>query len=102
MQVPPTVYAYRVKPDHLADHLTLLHRVRAELADGAEAVTWLSHRHADAPTRFADLVVTDRPGRFSALESWAAFRSGLDERCDEPPVMTELTPVAADGRPARV
>jgi len=87
---------YRVKPDHLAEHLGLLRDVHAELVERASDVTWLSHRHASAPTRFVDLVVTDRPGRFSALDSWAAFRTGLDERCDERPVMTELTP-AIDG-----
>ena len=87
---------YRVKPERLAEHLRLLDRVRSELDGHPGDVSWLSHRQSDVTTRFVDLVVTDRPGRFSALESWEAFRAGLDERCDEVPVMTELTPVPVE------
>jgi hypothetical protein len=91
--------AYRVKPEHLDQHMKLLRTVHDELARAAlPGVGWVSHCDSADATRFYDLVITDRPGRFSSLSSWAAFRSGLDSRCDEPPTMTELVTVASSER----
>ena len=86
---------YRVRPDALERHLELLRAVHAELtATRPAGVAWTSYRLEDRVS-FVDLVVTDGPGRFSALGSWSAYRATLDERCDELPVVSELRPVAA-------
>ena len=88
---------YRVRPDALERHLALLRAVFDELtATRPTGVAWTSFRLDDGVS-FVDLVTTDALGRFSRLETWAAYRGTLAERCDEPPDLTELHPVAAYG-----
>ena len=90
---------YRVKPEHLEHQLELLGTVFAELASvRPEGVRYESFRLPDGVS-FVDLVETDGPGRFSALESFRRYRSTLDERCDEPPVVSELDEVGSYPEP---
>ena len=91
---------YRVKPEHVEQHLEQLRVVHAELAATRPAgLRWESFRFDDGRT-FLELVQVDRPGQLSRLGSWAAFRGGLEQRCDEPPSLTELELLAASPRPA--
>jgi hypothetical protein len=86
---------YRLRPEFLERHLELLRAVHAELAAaGPRGLRWESFRLDDEVT-FLDLVRVDRPGQLSRLTTWPAFRGGLDARCVEPPVITELEPLAA-------
>ena len=86
---------YRVHPGELERHLELLHAVHAELAEtNPRGMRWESFRLEDGVS-FVDLVTVDAPGRFSRLRSWSPFRATLDERCEEPPTMTDLHPIAA-------
>ncbi len=61
-----------------------------------DGVRYASYQLADEVS-FVELVETDAPGRFSQLESFRRYRSTLDERCDEPPVVTEIREVGAAG-----
>lgn len=82
--------SYRVKRGRVEQNLELLERVYAELrAAPLTGLRYASFRLADGVS-FLDLVETDGPGRFSQLRSFREFRSGLDERCEEPPVLTDL------------
>ena len=97
--MPNVLIRYRVRPEAVERHLELLAAVFDELAVRRPAeVRWTSFRLDDGRS-FVDLVATDAPGRFSRLESWAAYRGTLDERCDEPPVVTELHEVGRYGSP---
>lgn len=88
---------YKVKPEHAAHELELLRAVFDELqSEGADGVRYASFRLDDGLS-FVELVETDQPGRFSQLESFRRYRSTLDERCDEPPTVTELHPVGTYG-----
>ncbi len=81
---------YRVRPEHVAEHLELLEAVHEELRRSTlDGVRWTTHRREDGRS-FVELVQTDRPGRFSSLATWSAFRSTLDQRCDEPPDLSVL------------
>jgi len=86
---------YKVKPDQVERHLELLHAVYQELEstqpDGLRYATF----QLEDKVSFVELVVTDGPGRFSQLESFRHYRAGLDERCDEPPVITKLHEVGS-------
>ena len=55
-------------------------------------VRWDSYRLGDG-TSFLDVASLRGGGRLSRLFSRGAYRSTLDERCDEPPVVSELHPV---------
>ena len=89
---------YRVRRDRLEENLRLLRAVHEELAATAPDGLRYASYQLDDEVSFVDLAVTDRPGRFSQLDAWAAFRSTLAERCDEPPVLEELHEVAAYDR----
>lgn len=86
---------YKINPDQVEREHELLRAVYEEL----EATQPDSLRYAtfqlDDKVSFVDFVVTDGPGRFSQLESFRTYRSTLDERCDEAPVMTELHEVGS-------
>ena len=82
--------AYRVRPERVAEHLALLGAVFDELGSTRpDGVRWDSYRLGDG-TSFLDVASLRGGGRLSRLGSWSAYRSTLDERCDEPPVLTEL------------
>jgi hypothetical protein len=85
---------YRVRAEHVDEHLALLQAVYAELERRRlDDVRWTTYRHGDG-TSFVDLVRTDQPGRFSTLDSWAAFRNTLEHRCQQPPEILQLDLVA--------
>ncbi len=86
---------YRVRPAELDEHLALLRAVYTELEQRRlDEMHWTTYRHGDG-TSFVEIVRTDQPGRFSALESWARFRHTLEHRCRQPPEIVELDLVAA-------
>lgn len=90
---------YKVKPEHAERELELLRAVHAELrALRPDGLRYESFRLEDGLS-FVELVETDRPGRFSELESFRRYRATLDERCDEPPVVAELETVGGYGGP---
>jgi quinol monooxygenase YgiN len=94
---------YKVKPDQVERNLELLRAFFEELEsvrpDGVrDAVFQLE----DGVT-FIHIVETDNnPRRFSQLETFRAYRATLDQRCDEPPVMTELRQIGSYGPPGSV
>lgn len=82
---------YRVKPDQLERNLQLLRAVYAELEVIRPAgLRWATYQLEDQLT-FLDIAGgTAPPQLLSSLPAFRNFRSTLEERCDELPVMTEL------------
>lgn len=82
---------YRIRPDQLDRNLQLLRAVYDELDTLQPAgLHWTTYQLEDKLT-FLDIVGgTASPEELSALPAFRHFRSTLDERCDEPPVMTEI------------
>lgn len=93
---------YRVKPERVREHLGLLGAVFDELAASRpDGLRWDSYQLEDGVS-FADVAAVDAPGTLSRLESWAAYRTTLEERCDDPPVLTNLERIgsyASDDHP---
>ncbi len=86
---------YKVKPDQLGRELELLRAVYEELeSTQPDGLRYASFQLEDEVS-FVEFALTDGPGRFSQLESFRRYRSTLDERCDETPVVTELQEVGS-------
>lgn len=87
---------YRIRPDQLEEHLALVDAVFEEMAAVAPPLLrYSAHRLGDGVT-FVDLVEGDElPAPLPELDAFQRYRVGLDERCDEPPVMTELIEFAS-------
>lgn len=92
--------SYRVRQDQIERNAELLGDVYAELAstqpDGLRYATF----RADDQRSFVALVEFDgQPGTapHHRLASFQRYRSTLDERCDQPPVVTLLHEVGSYG-----
>ena len=87
---------YRVKPDRVAENEQLVRAVYAELADTApEGFHYATFREDDGVSfvHVANHETEHNPLTQSA--AFARFQDGIRERCDQPPVVTELDPVGA-------
>ncbi len=82
---------YRVRPDRVDEHLGLVAAAFEEMAVlRPPRLRYTAHRLNDGLT-FVNLVEgDDLPSPLPDLGAFQRYRAELDERCDEPPVMTEL------------
>lgn len=96
--MPAVMIRYKLRPNQVERNLELLHAVYEELrSNPPEGLRWASFQ-LDDEVSFVDFVVGHGPpGQLSQFETFRTFRSTLDERCDEPPVMTELHEVDSLG-----
>lgn len=87
---------YRLKPGQVQRNLELLRDVYAELASTRpDDLRWVTYQ-LDDEVSFVDLVGGGLdPAALAQMESFRRFRSTLDERCYEPPVMTGLHEVGS-------
>ena len=89
---------YKVKPDRVAENEALVRAVYDELGriapDGLHYATF----RLDDGVSFMHVSVTD--GERSPLpdvEAFQRFQAGIEDRCDEPPVVTEISEVGSFG-----
>jgi hypothetical protein len=88
---------YKLKPDQVEPNLALLREFFAEL----EAVQPDGFRDAvfqlDDQVSFVQFVETgaDGPGPLPQLPAFQRYRGTLDDRCEEPPVLTVLHEVGS-------
>lgn len=93
--MPTVMIRYKVKRDQLERELALLRAVYEELeATQPDGLRYVSFQLED-DVSFVEFAETDAPGRFSKLEAFRTYRTTLDERCDEPPVVSELHQVGS-------
>jgi len=87
---------YRVQPERVAENEELVRAVYRELAEiDPEGLRYATFKLADGVS-FMHLAETD--GEHSPLPGLAAFKrfqAGIRERCEEPPVVTELSEVGS-------
>ncbi|SCG61310.1 hypothetical protein GA0070609_3703 [Micromonospora echinaurantiaca] len=84
MSVETILIRYRVRPEHLAEHLLLLRAVHDEVArvrpSGLRYVTF----QLDDERSFVDVAMgPELPGPLPSLESFRRYRAGLEDRCEE-------------------
>lgn len=81
---------YRVRPEHAAENEQLVRDVYDELAASSpEGLRYATFKLADGVT-FVHVAEHDQPNPLSAVAAFARFQEGIRDRCEEPPVATEL------------
>jgi hypothetical protein len=87
---------YRVKPGREAENEALVRAVYEELGrvapEGFRYVTFTFDERSFMHLAFQE---DEGPGPLPGLAAFAAFTSDIRERCDEPPVVTELREVGS-------
>lgn len=87
---------YRVKPDHAAENEQLVRDVYDELAQlQPEGFHYGTFKLEDGVT-FVHLATHETDGNpLGRVEAFARFQENLRDRCDEPPVVTDLEEVGS-------
>jgi hypothetical protein len=86
---------YRVRPERVAENEELVRAVYAELAASSpDGLRYATFKLPDGVT-FVHLAEHDAENPLRAVSAFQRFQEGIDERCDEPPVATELDEVGA-------
>lgn len=86
---------YKLKPDQVEQCLELGHAVYDEFESARP--DWLRQAtfQLDDGVSFVTFAELDDPSKLAGLPAFQRFRSTLDERCDEPPVLTALHEVGS-------
>jgi quinol monooxygenase YgiN len=91
---------YKVKPDQIERNAELVAGVYAELAAARPGGLRYATFHLDDERSFVTFVEFDgQPGTTAhhRLASFQRYRSTLDERCEQPPVVSVLHEVGSYG-----
>ncbi|HJW46554.1 MAG TPA: hypothetical protein VJ484_08690 [Lysobacter sp.] len=89
---------YRTKPGRAAENERLVAAVFAQLhRDAPPGLRYATFKAADGVsfTHLASIESDDDSNPLQALDAFKAFASQIAERCDEPPVVTELSEVGS-------
>ncbi|HEY2788990.1 MAG TPA: hypothetical protein VGI72_06000 [Gaiellales bacterium] len=87
---------YRIKPDRVDENEALVRGVYAELASLAPPGLRYATLKLPDGVSFVHIAESDEGQTpLSGLAAFQRFQEGIGERCDEPPVVSDLTPVGA-------
>ena len=88
---------YKVRQGRAAENETLVKAVYAQLdRERPEGLHYATFKLPDGVSFMHIVVDTDEPGRIlNKLEAFQAFSAEIADRCDEPPVATEITVVGS-------
>ena len=93
----PVMVRYRVKPERASENVELVRAVYDELQEtrpeGLRYATFM----LDDGVSFVHLAEHDEdgPNQLTQLASFERFQEGIAERCDEAPVVSEVSTVGA-------
>lgn len=86
---------YRVKPEQVEANEALVNAVYAELHGHApDGFRYATFKLADGVT-FVHVALYEGESPLVSLAAFRAFQDGIEDRCDEPPVVTEMSPVGS-------
>jgi hypothetical protein len=87
---------YKVKRDQVERNVQLVHAFFEELASAQpDGVRYAAFQLED-DVSFVHFVETAAgPGSFARLATYQRYRSTVEARCDEPPVLTEIQEIGA-------
>jgi hypothetical protein len=84
---------YRVKPDQVAVNEQLVHDVYDELASTQpEGLRYGTFKLEDGVS-FVHLAVHGTENPLQQVAAFQRFQAGIRDRCDEPPVVTQLAEI---------
>jgi hypothetical protein len=88
---------YKVRPDRVEENVALVQAVYAQLdQERPEGLHYATFRLPDGVSFMHIVVDTDQPGRIlNELAAFRAFSGDIADRCEEPPVATEITLVGS-------
>jgi hypothetical protein len=92
------IVRYRVKPGRSAENQALIERVFEELHRANPAgLRYASFRLADGISfvHVVSIETTDGDNPLTKSAAFKAFNAGIGERCEEPPVLSEMTEVGS-------
>jgi quinol monooxygenase YgiN len=92
------IVRYRVKPDRTLENQEYIRKVFAELLSNSPAgLRYASFKASDSPTFFHIASIETESGEnpLSQSEAFKAFTANIRDRCEEPPVTTELEEVGS-------
>jgi hypothetical protein len=86
---------YKVKPERADENERLVRAVYDELSRVApDGFQYATFRLSDGVT-FVHLSLSDGPPPLGGLEAFRRFQQDIEDRCDEPPVVSELRQVGS-------
>jgi len=89
---------YKTKPERAAENEDLIKKVFAALdASTPAGIQYSSYKLADGVSfvHVASYEIEDGNNPLTSIPEFKAFTSGVKDRCDEPPVTTEMTVVGS-------
>lgn len=89
---------YKVKSDRVGEHEALIRDVFIELTKTAPAgIRYGAFRQTDGVSFVHIALIAAEKNPLDAIAAFKAFGERIKERCDELPVVTELTSIGAFG-----
>jgi quinol monooxygenase YgiN len=90
---------YKVRPDRAAENESLVKAVYEQLGrERPDGLHYATFKLPDGVSFMHVVFETDQAGRIlNELEAFKAFVAEIESRCEEPPVVTELTLVGSYG-----
>jgi hypothetical protein len=90
------IVRYRVHPDRAAENEALIRAVYEELhANGADGLRYATFKLEDGVSFLHIAETEDGHNPLPATKAFKAFQAEISERCEEPPLVSELTQVGA-------
>jgi hypothetical protein len=88
---------YKVRPDRADDNVALVEAVYAQLArERPDGLHYATFRLPDGVSFMHIVVDSDQPGAIlNQLDAFKAFTADIADRCEEPPVATEITRIGS-------
>lgn len=93
--MPQVMVRYRVYPDRVAENEELVRAVYEELADSQpDGLQYATFKLPDGVS-FIHLAQHSDPNPLPAIAAFRRFQEGIEARCEESPVVTELHEVGS-------
>ncbi len=88
---------YKVRPERVDENVALVEAVYAQLdRERPEGLHYATFRLPDGVSFMHVVVDSDQPGAIlNQLDAFKSFTADIEQRCDEPPVATEITLVGS-------
>jgi hypothetical protein len=88
---------YKVRPERVAENESLVKAVYEQLnRERPDELHYATFKLPDGVSFMHVVFETDQPGRIlNDVAAFKAFVTDIESRCDEPPVVTELTVVGS-------
>jgi len=96
------IVQYKVKADKVDENIAHVHKVYEELQQNSpDGLRYVTFRKDDGVSFVHIAVITTENGEnpLHDVKAFQAFTANIADRCDEPPVVTDITEIGAYGFP---